>query len=304
MPRRKAAFAPMGKKQSAFEPLRRKACQQVDIWCNSVHAKALPTPLHELAKARDITGIQFKPLISTAGLRKTTDGYVIVVNSLADGVTHPAGTELPTSGAWAEFLPPVRFSIAHEIAHVLLYDCVNGQVDHCVFTEYWRDMEVTCNYIAGALLLPKARLLGELRRRPFGIEHVFALAKDFRVSTEVFLRRLKDDDVRKNLNGIDEFMAILRPGDGGPKVVAPFYRGERATTRFSVAEEADLSALRLPADIEGPLREGRSFQQTAKISWYSGRQVIECEVKSRAFGIGHALLLLSIEFLGDPEMTI
>jgi len=300
MPRTKSGFGPLRREASAFEPLRRKVCRQVEIWCNSIREKPLPIPLHELAKARNITTIQFKPLISTAGLKKTSDGYVIVVNSFADGVTQPTGTEMPPSDAWAKFLPPLRFSIAHEIAHVLLYDCVNGQVDNCVFTEYWQDMEATCNYIAGVLLLPKDRLLRDLRRRPFGIENVVALGKSFRASPEVVLRRLKNDEVRKHLNGIDEFLAIVRPDDGRPKVIAPFCRGERATTRFSVAEKAELSELRLPTDIEESLRETRTFRQIANISWHLS-QVIECEVKSRALGMGSGALLLSIKFLGDPE---
>lgn len=293
----------MPRRKSGFEPLRQDACQKVETWCDSIHARPLPVPLHELAKSRNITSIQFKPLISTAGLKKTSDGYVIVVNSLADGVTQPAGTELAPSDAWAEFRPPLRFSIAHEVAHVLLYDCLDGQVDNGVFTRYWRDMEITCDYIAGALLLPKARLLQELKRRSFGIENVLTLLKDFRVSAEVFLRRLKDEDVRKHLNGFDEFLAIVRRVDGDSKVIAPFCRGARATSRFSVAEKAELSELCLPTDIEESLRETRSFQQITKISWHSS-QVIECEVKSRAVGMGRSALLLSIKFLGNPEKQL
>jgi Zn-dependent peptidase ImmA (M78 family) len=87
------------------------------------------------------------------------------------------------------------FSLFHEVAHVLLGNgglCNFEEDDH---TDHKHRVEVFCNHVAGATLVPRDKLLGR-SETPKQLVHLLpddaaaALAKYFGVSQEVVLRRL------------------------------------------------------------------------------------------------------------------
>jgi len=83
------------------------------------------------------------------------------------------------------------FSLFHEYAHLLL-----GQGGICDFTEENKRIELFCNYFAGELLVPSSFLLShpliknQLKKVAWSDKDIQKLARSFKVSREVILRRL------------------------------------------------------------------------------------------------------------------
>lgn len=96
-----------------------------------------------------------------------------------------------------DFPAPRIFSLMHEVAHILL-----GEEGICEFEEVdliapgEQKVEVFCNHVAGAVLVPEESFLGERIvnqfRKTDSIEDqgISLLARRYRVSKEVILRRL------------------------------------------------------------------------------------------------------------------
>lgn len=83
------------------------------------------------------------------------------------------------------------FSIFHEYGHLLL-----GQSGICDLSEEGKAVEQFCNRFAGEVLVPKQALLGHALVQAHGAaprweeEHLQQMARQFKVSREVILRRL------------------------------------------------------------------------------------------------------------------
>jgi Zn-dependent peptidase ImmA (M78 family) len=112
---------------------------------------------------------------------------------------------LPTIGITQTDTPPTRriFSILHEFAHLLLRQSgiSDLDVDASRPPEDQR-IEVFCNHVAAAVLIPKESLIAEklLRENNFGKEDwpdeaIKQLALNYSVSREAFVRRLLTFDL-------------------------------------------------------------------------------------------------------------
>jgi len=82
------------------------------------------------------------------------------------------------------------FTLAHELAHVWLGE--SAVSDATLATAPGQAVEIWCNRVAAELLVPIAELRKELSRGCDPLESVGALARTFKVSTLVVLRRLLD----------------------------------------------------------------------------------------------------------------
>ncbi|MFW9803129.1 MAG: XRE family transcriptional regulator [Candidatus Thorarchaeota archaeon] len=109
------------------------------------------------------------------------------------------------------------FSLLHEFCHILLEDSSVCDIhDAFASDEKHRSLEVFCNHVAGAALVPKDLLLATSTVRKHGSSEIWsdqeltALAGRFRVSREVILRRL---------------LLLGRTTDG-------FYRAKRSNYRY------------------------------------------------------------------------
>jgi Zn-dependent peptidase ImmA (M78 family)/DNA-binding XRE family transcriptional regulator len=96
-----------------------------------------------------------------------------------------------------DFPAPRIFSLIHELAHVLLREegiCEFDKVDFIAPDE--QKIEIFCNHVAGAVLVPKATFLSEVvvrhshRVNSIEDDKIRALATGYKVSREVVLRRL------------------------------------------------------------------------------------------------------------------
>src|SRR5262249_8994529 len=112
---------------SEFSKLRDAAWKAVVSWSHSVAGRSPPVPLHQLAAQRRIRRIQVLTLLSTAGLAPVENGYAIYLNEAAPGASTLAQAKLDVHEAdFMRLTAPLRFNVAHEIAHVFFLDLVGG----------------------------------------------------------------------------------------------------------------------------------------------------------------------------------
>ncbi len=83
------------------------------------------------------------------------------------------------------------FTLAHELAHLWLGASAVSDVSAAPLTGYRRE-EVWCNAVAAELLVPLAALRPALRRDELPDQSLGRLARQFKISTLVVLRRLLD----------------------------------------------------------------------------------------------------------------
>jgi Zn-dependent peptidase ImmA (M78 family)/transcriptional regulator with XRE-family HTH domain len=103
------------------------------------------------------------------GLATAADGHcILVVNKLKPGDRQ-------------------RFTLAHELAHILLDDRFDGTVD----------IERACNRFAGAFLVPRERVIAELgeHRKHLGWRELFMLKHEWGLSMAAWLHRAREAKV-------------------------------------------------------------------------------------------------------------
>lgn len=206
-------------RKSKFGPLRAKATFEAERWAESVANLPLPVPIHELAKSRKIQRIEFEPILSTAGIVKRGDGYVIVVNTDARGISKTAGDFMDiNAGTIRELPPPIRFTIAHEIAHAILFDVAGSFKSRTLRAA--RGLESTCSIIASKLLMPASRVKREIGDALFDPNHIKKVVDAFGVSSQAFILRLQLDDLRSHFERFEGLLGLACSTEGGTKVVA------------------------------------------------------------------------------------
>ncbi|MDY0152931.1 MAG: ImmA/IrrE family metallo-endopeptidase [Candidatus Cloacimonas sp.] len=128
------------------------------------------------------------------------------------------------------------FSLAHELAHIWLGQSALSDVEPITFPTL--QIETWCNQVAAEFLVPLADLQGAYQARNDLTEEIDRLARYFKVSTLVILRRIFDAGhlTQKDLwdayrAEVDRLLAIRRAGGGN------FYstQAARVSKRFARA---------------------------------------------------------------------
>ena len=217
-------------RKTKFDQLREQAVRRAEEWGKSVTTS--PAPLHELAKSLEIQSIRFEPLLSSAGLEKNTRGFSIIVNTEGFGATSPAGTVLqPSEEEWGELRPPVRFSVAHEMAHVIFMKLARAERSD-LLRKKLEELEVACNRIAGMILIPAQYFLRHVSKDLFDASRLRTLLTEIRVSPEVFVRRLKQPDMQRAFRDLHGYLAFVRQDNAKLRIVASEAFGPHARARF------------------------------------------------------------------------
>ena len=82
------------------------------------------------------------------------------------------------------------FTIFHELVHIGLGEsAIQNTSFEKIKSRYLNEIEVFCNYVAGASLVPKDELLKMVKLKPLE-ENLSEISKHFQVSPEVIMRRL------------------------------------------------------------------------------------------------------------------
>ncbi|MEX2633688.1 MAG: XRE family transcriptional regulator [Balneolales bacterium] len=123
-----------------------------------------------------------------------------------------------------ESLDRYRFTVLHELAHLLL--------DLERFSS--KEQEKLCHYFAGAMLLPFSTIEHELglKRKKISLEELKAIKKQYGISMQATVYRLKDlsiisEDAYRNF-----FRFMARTGYKKDESGLAVYNGEEASLRF------------------------------------------------------------------------
>lgn len=291
-----------------------------------------PPPLGQLAKRFGVRRIRFEPLWSSAGLTRVEDGFEIVINTESPGVTQKETDVLETDSETAfELHPSLRFTIAHEVAHVLFLKAAGGRRGD-VFVRHADAVENACNIVARILLLPKQLLLTEIKGRLLDLERMRSLIGAFRVSPEVFIRRMHLSDLRGEIKDQDGLILLAAEKDGLIVVEACHALGPRALDRFEGAlrvgsdkppittahaslsrsyrqtkfklEKRPLRDLDLGIDVDTLLRAGKSGAKLLNVLWRpDGREVLPCNLVYHCLRDEPLTFLIAIKVIDELRLV-
>lgn len=192
-----------------------------------------PAPLEGCAKELGIRGIRFEALLSDGALAKAGKDLEIVLNTEAPGAACPAGTTLSVDdGKWGELKPPLRFSVAHEIAHAVFLKAAGYDSHRDLFQKNEQAVENGCNILARIFLLPRSMLIREIDSRLFDVDHLSKLVLAFGVSPEVFLRRFHVSDMKGQFTAMDGLLAFVQDKGENIEFKACHIWGDYAIGRF------------------------------------------------------------------------
>jgi Zn-dependent peptidase ImmA (M78 family) len=283
----------------------------------SVAALPPPTPLNTIASLLSIDKIRFAPLVSDAGLARDGEKFEIVVNTEASPTPYAAGTVLLASDSkWSDLHATLRFTVAHEIAHVIFLQQAGFDQESEFFQKNERAVENACNILARVLLLPAELLRREVGNRLFDPKHLAEVAGRCRVSAEVLVRRFHVSDLNEDYFKSDGFIALARQVDNAIRVKACHIFGAIARDRFHRAlkqegsdktrplyrslsdsyaqskwalEGQSIDEIQLAKDLESKLGDGDVGPFSLRVGWGSGK-VIPCSLSSHPL-VGGALVL-------------
>lgn len=296
----------MARRQNVgFGALVQRAWSVVNEWTQSVSDKRLPIGLETLAAAQKVCAIQFEPLFSDTAVEPEGDAFLICVNTEGRGVNQKAGTRwemLPD--ALSQLTPPLRFSIAHELAHLIILGLSGRKHDDDIFQRHGAALERTCNEMAGAILLPKPRLFQDIAGQLFDAAHLGDLIKSFGVSPEVFLQRMDQPDMREALKNLDGLLALVREEGEAMGLTSRLIVGNLASQRWrhvrDSREKLGIEALLLPPVLRRSTCEEVNVKENAQVEWRPG-MVLPCEVTACRLYPNPIAILISIRVVGPPE---
>lgn len=274
------------KTDKEWDKLRLRAEQKAIELTKSIDQ--IPIPLQALAGHYDVKVLRFEKLISTGGIRYNDGKYEIVVGIRSAGVTDPHGTEIPLdSPRWDTFGPAVRFTIAHEIAHLIFYGLVPDRSDSEFLRANLDELEKACNHIAAHLLLPASKMPPSLGTHRFDVGFIAEMISRFKTSPETFIWRFKQEktiSVYKNSDGI---IGLIRQGRDGWTIKACHGRGqyiipllgdrENDEVANHLEKTGSIKALRLPPEIERKLIIDSSGKSPVPYEWSDTTKLFELQ---------------------------
>lgn len=291
-------------RRSDFAALREKVARVVERW-GDTFGNRCPVPVHELAASYDVRRIRFEPLLSTAGLSKGTDGYVVHVNTEAYGAAQPAGTVLPfDQESFDRLKPQVRFSIAHEIGHVIFIKEANAGVANDKHRRNVKALEAACNQMAGVILIPKAQFLQVVGDGLFNVTRVVKAMDVFGVSAMTFVLRLKGSDLQRSAQNVNGVLALAQE-TGGTIVIGPIHvKGPLASGIWQNLSQANqeepLEGLHLSARQRELVCQSKTVVEKICIGVRADRSV-ECVLTAERLRLKPLRLLVGIQVTGYPE---
>jgi hypothetical protein len=277
-----------------------------------------PIDLNALGKSQRIGALRFWPMLGSAGLLETTEGYDIVINTDTPGATQKSDTLLPVeSSDWNSLAAPLRFSIAHEIAHTLVLQESGGDPNKTLFFRHEEAIDRLCNDVAGQLLMPAEQIARLIGPKLFDAAHLLDITKRIRVSAEALTRRLDSPEFRKAFGAADGLVSFVQEGpDGELRFVAGEIWGVRAFAQFGIGPVKQDRPDRLrkfpygrtPDDLklEVPLRDYLEHRaaggETRTLIWRGSKpnKQLKCELRFCKCSERPLTALLTVEVTEGP----
>ena len=253
--------------------------------------------LREIAAARRVQRVEFRPLLVDGGLGVSRNGFVMFVKCNPEDAQDydlmfksSGGCDLPERA---------RFTIAHEIIHTMFYDLSSTKPKPLLEASTEKELdslEYACNYGANRLLLPKSRFESLLSSDRFSTaSKVIDVSRAFRVSLDVLLIRLERTKVWSGGSG---FVALVNTFSGSPVIerVAVERRAERL---FQEARQGgDLRSVLSDSTLS--VLGGRSERTLFSIECRSNR-VQECAATCSPVNDSATRYVTVCHLLGEPK---
>jgi IrrE N-terminal-like domain len=285
--------------------LKAQAWDVVNEWAKKWSSRPPPVALEELAISYNVVRVEIQALMGTAGIEREAEGFVICVNTEADGIAYKEGDMLDVSvETWSQLSKPLRFTLAHELSHLILLRIAEDDVAAFKYCE--PELETACNEMAGGLLIPKASLVSGLVGRAFDADHALELASSFRVSPRVFTLRLNARDLTFSSSEPGGLLALIRQRDGKfvfDAVHVHGSRGDHRWGRFKVKtgrENAAVDHLFLQPGVFDNIANTEHMRRTEKLVWrLDTHEFLRCELTSRRLSRNPLTVLIGIQITDD-----
>lgn len=296
---------------SPFDRLRQQARSVVDQWAQSVADGPLPVSLQDLAAAYKVRAVVFEPLLSDTALEREGNGFLICVNTEGRGANHKAGTEIELSSSdVSTWSAPLRFSVAHELAHLIILELTGREEKRDFFRRHSEALERTCNEMAGAMLLPQLRLKREIGSRLFDAVHLRDLCGRFAVSPETFFLRFRSADVRTELKAFDGLVVLARENQESIEIALSIVLEPLARQKWRHIAEAreslQIEAIGLPSEVLRSVCEEEALEKQVEIEWRHAstlepRTILPCELKTCRLYSKRRAIIIAIRVIAPPE---
>jgi IrrE N-terminal-like domain len=211
----------MKARDSRWTRWRHKTTAAVDALAITSGGGGLPVRLSNIAHARKVRDVVFRPLLVDGCLGVRADGFVIFVRCDKHKTADLNKAWNDEDSAHRTLPPRIRFTIAHEIAHTFFFNVETSPPKATVILDASRtvdSLEYSCNHLAARMLLPEGPFQHAVRTTnvldPTALRD---LASRSGVSPHVLTVRLKD-----SFDWSDNFGAVLcvRQDESGPVIVA------------------------------------------------------------------------------------
>jgi Zn-dependent peptidase ImmA (M78 family) len=218
--------------------------------------------LYALATARNVRKVRLEPLLVDGRLLVMQNGFVVQLND-----TKKLAVDLSAENP-PELNRKQRFTLAHEIAHTLVYDVSQsppqelsrvliGINEAGYLDDRDKNVEEFCQIAAGLMLVPGRSLKNEIKKlgrdRVDGVSIALRLADSFQVSPEALIHRLTHAGDDAGIKAEGYALLILNHLAENPQVRACLFSTDliRALTRPKLYKGITnwLRVNRLPKDI-------------------------------------------------------
>lgn len=320
----------MSRPLPSFDALRKRAWRAAEALSDELAKGPLPVALDDLANRLRIRRIEFVPLLSTAGLVPVENGYAVLINERAPGADIRDKSRLSIEElARARLSAPLRFTIAHECAHIIFFNLMGGDCRNPIFRRHLKALESSCNRIARILLVPKARLAEFMTSSLAEPGKFGALARTFGVSQEVLVYRFRIDDLSDVPVAEDGMIAYLAQRGTEIKLLAGCSLGAMGRIRWKAfiperypemgstgsnkrrrksSRQTDKGVawqhLHLSSGLCEIIKRGNSVVTRANIPWDAADQFLPAEVKCRPIRQDPFSALLTIRVLGPLQRLL
>jgi len=180
-------------------------------------------------KLRDTWDLGTDPLYNVLELLEDHGIKVIELegDDSIDGFSTWVNESIPVIGLNSikrESLDRYRFTVLHELAHLLL--------DLEKFPE--KEQEKLCHYFAGAMLLPLSTIEHELglKRKKISLEELKAIKKQYGISMQAVVYRLKELSIISKATYRNFFQFMAKSGHKQDESGLAVYHGEAEALRF------------------------------------------------------------------------
>jgi hypothetical protein len=179
--------------------------------------KRPPIDLYAVARHRRIRSVSFRFIIPRGMMVPVEGGFEVYLRDQAQ-----KDVDISRAETMGDLSFRQRFSLAHEIAHTRFYRFSDSAPLPDAMTPNWRNLEDSCDRMAGCILIPTYLLKQKIREYGKEIDGGFvrSVASDFRTSLTVALERIR---VVEAASSFDRCILLAQRVQGDAEIRSLFF---------------------------------------------------------------------------------